>query len=60
MYAITWHRLPVFSIAVGYQPGAAHQKGARKTITAPYNAVKVKDLQLTYTDTFRAVATFGS
>lgn len=26
---------PVFSIAVRYQPGAAHQKGAISTITAP-------------------------
>jgi hypothetical protein len=35
MRARTWRRLPVFSIDVRYQPGAAHQKEAVSTITAP-------------------------
>jgi single-strand DNA-binding protein len=35
LYATAWLRLPVFSIDVRYQPGAAHQKEAVSTITAP-------------------------
>jgi hypothetical protein len=33
--AKTRHRLPCFSIGARYQPGAAHQKGAIPTTTAP-------------------------
>ena len=43
------------------RPGLEKYEGRSKQVLGfPYNAVKVKDLQLTYTDTFRAVAIFGS
>jgi hypothetical protein len=39
-------RLPVFSIAVHYQPGAAHQKEAVSTITAPCRTPEIASLPL--------------
>jgi hypothetical protein len=43
VYANTWHRLPVFSIDVRYQPGAAHQKEAVSAITAPFRTPEIAD-----------------
>jgi hypothetical protein len=32
---------PVFRLTGGYQPGAAHQKGAASTITAPFRTPEI-------------------
>jgi hypothetical protein len=39
--ANAWHRLPVLSISVRYQPGAAHQKEAASTISAPFRTPEI-------------------
>src|SRR5215210_2977054 len=36
-----WRRLPVFSIGARYQPGAARQKEAVSTITAPFRTPEI-------------------
>jgi hypothetical protein len=44
VYTNAWHRLPVFSIDVRYQPGAAHQKEAVSPTTAPFRTPEVAAL----------------
>jgi hypothetical protein len=43
VYATPWRRLPVFSIDVRYQPGAAHQKEAVATITALFRTPEIAE-----------------